>query len=99
MNVKLQNILIGQTEFVVDVGIEGALVALSNDGILESYAYSNGGVAVLDISNLSNSPGTIDMVISGFNNYPYESSLEVISVDGPFLVYNNIEVINDSNFI
>ena len=93
-----QSILIGQTEFVVDVGVEGALVALSNNGILKSYAYSNGGVAVLDISSLSNSPGTIDMVISGFNNYPYESSLEVISADGPFLIYNNIEVINDSSF-
>ena len=93
-----QSILIGQTEFVVDIGIDGALVALSNNGILESYAYSNGGVAVLDISNISNSPGTIDMVISGFNNYPYESSLEVISADGPFLVYSGIEVVNDSNF-
>ena len=41
------------------------VVALSNNGILKSYAYSNGGVAVLDISNISNSPGTLDMVISG----------------------------------
>jgi hypothetical protein len=92
------SILLGQTEFIVDVGVEGALVALSVDGVLESYAYSSGGVAVLDIANLSDSPQTIDMVISGFNNYPYESSLEVISVDGPFLVYNSFELVTDSNF-
>ena len=92
------SILLGQTEFVVDVGVEGALVALSVDGVLESYAYSSGGVAVLDIANLSDSPQIIDMVISGFNNYPYESSLQVISVDGPFLVYNSFELVTDSNF-
>ena len=92
------SILLGQTEFVVDVGVEGALVALSVDGVLESYAYSSGGVAVLDIANLSDSPQTIDMVISGFNNYPYESSLQVISVNGPFLVYNSFELVTDSNF-
>ena len=90
-------ILLGQSEFVVDIGQEGALVALSIDGVLMSYAYSNGGVAVLDISGISNNPQTIDMVISGFNNYPYESLIEVISADGPFLVFNNYELIEDSN--
>ncbi|MAZ61218.1 MAG: hypothetical protein CMG50_03460 [Candidatus Marinimicrobia bacterium] len=93
-----QNILLGQTEFVVDVGIEGALVALSSNGILQSSAYSIGGVAVLDVSNITTSPGSLDMIISGFNNFPYESTLEFISADGPFLVYNNFEIINDSNF-
>ena len=93
-----QNILLGQTEFVVDVGIEGALVALSSNGILQSSAYSIGGVAVLDVSNITTSPASLDMIISGFNNFPYESSLEVISANGPFLVYNNFEIINDSNF-
>ena len=64
-----QSIVVGQEEFVVDVGIDGALVAISSNNQLLSQAYSIGGVAILDISDASTQPGELDLVITSFNSY------------------------------
>jgi len=88
-------ILVGQEEFLVDVGSDGMLVALSSDGILLSSAYSIGGVAIVDLENVNNSPGQIDMVISGFNTFVYETSLNIITPDGAYLVYSGYELANN----
>ena len=91
-------ILIGQTEFVVDVGEEGALVALSKDGQLLTSAYSEGGIAVLELSDDSASvPGEIDLVVTGFNTFPYESNITVIAPEGAYLVVDNVEVVSSTD--
>ena len=72
-----QSIMVGQTEFIVDVGVDGALVALSNNGQLLSSAYSIGGVAILSLTNVANQPGQVDLVITSFNTYPHEDVLNV----------------------
>ena len=60
-------ILVNQEEFVVDVGEDGALVAISRDGELLSSAYTVGGVAVLDLGDAADTPGDLDLVVTGFN--------------------------------
>ena len=89
-----QTIFVGESEFVVDVGVDGALVALSRNNQLLSQAYSVGGVAILDISDASVEPGEIDIVITSFNTYPHIDTLNIIVPDGAYLVYNDYEVIN-----
>ena len=64
-------ILIGQSEFVVDVGFDGALAALSKDGELVGSAYSDGGVAVISLGSESENPGEMDLVVTGYNKFPY----------------------------
>jgi hypothetical protein len=85
-------IIVGQEEFVVDIGINGALVALSRGGELIGSAYSSGGIAVIDLGNNAAYPGEIDMVITAFNKFPYESSLTVLTPNGAFVTVNNVEV-------
>ena len=85
-------ILIGQTEFVVDVGFDGALAALSRDGELIGSAYSVGGVAVISLGSESDSPGEMDLVVTGYNKIPYETTIMVMTPDGAFVTMNNIDI-------
>jgi len=88
-------ILVDQQEFVVDVGEEGALAALSRDGELLSSAYTVGGVAVLNLNdNASGTPGVLDLVITGFNSFTYETEVTVIAPEGAYVVLDNIDVLN-----
>ena len=91
-------IIVGQSEFIVDVGIDGALVALSSDGTLLSSDVSQGGVVVLDISNISITPGNLDLVITSFNAFPYQSSISVVTPDNAYLVFSDVEIISTSDF-
>ena len=85
-------ILIDQEEFVVDVGEDGALIAISRDGELLSSAYSVGGVAILDLGDAASEPGDLDLVVTGFNSFPYETEVMVISPEGAFVVIDDVEV-------
>ena len=86
-------ILIGQEEFVVDVGEDGALVALSRDGELLASAYSVGGVSILALSeDVVGTPGDVDIVITGFNSFPYEASINVIAPEGAYVVVDDLTI-------
>ena len=85
-------ILIDQDEFVVDVGENGALVALSRNSELLSSSYSVGGVAVLDLGDAASEPGDLNLVVTGFNSFPYEAEVMVIAPEGAFIVIDDVEV-------
>ena len=85
-------ILINQEDFIVDVGENGALVAISRDGELLSSAYSVGGVAILNLGDAASSPGSLDLVVTGFNSYPYETEVMVVAPEGAYLVIDSIDV-------
>ena len=88
-------ILVDQQEFVVDVGEEGALVALSRDGELLSSAYTVGGVSVLNLNDAATgTPGVLDLVVTGFNSFTYETEVTVIAPEGAYVVLDNIDVLN-----
>jgi hypothetical protein len=91
-------ILIGQTEFVVDAGVDAGLVALSNaDGLIASE-YIQDGVAVLSLDGMEMIPGTLDLVISSFNTFVYESEINVISPDGAYLITTGYDIVSESGF-
>ena len=85
-------ILVGAEEFVVDVGEEGALAALSRNGELIASSYSVGGVAVLSLGDAASIPGTLDLVVTGFNSIPHEGEVMVIAPEGAYVVIDDIEV-------
>ena len=58
---------------------------------------NNSGNLTLDISTLTTSPGDVNLVISSYNKYPYESELSIITPEGPYIMYHSYEVIDDSN--
>jgi len=85
-------ILVGQEEFVVDVGENGALAALSFNGELISSAYSQGGVAVLQLGDAADTPGDIDLVVTGFNTFPYETTVFVMTPNGAYVTISDIDI-------
>ncbi len=92
-----ETIFVGEEQFVVDVGINGALVSLSRNNELLSSAYSNGGVAVLDLGNVSNEPGQVDLIITSFNTNTHISTLNVIVPDGAFIVFDSYNLLGNNN--
>ena len=82
-------IVLGTSDFIVDVGFDGALAALSQNGELIASAYSENGIVILDIASAASMPGEFDLVVTGFNSYPYETTVMVLSPDGPFLMIEN----------
>ncbi len=91
-----ESILIGSQEFIVDVGFDGALVALSQNGELISSAYSDGGIAILDLADFANTPSTWNLVATAYNKLPYETELNVIAPDGPYVVFDGF-IISDTD--
>ena len=86
-------IMIGQDEYVVDVGNEGSLVALSKEGELLASAYSVGGIAILQLNDsVSSEPGVLDLVVTGFNSVPYESTVLVMTPDGAYVSVNEVNL-------
>ena len=95
-------ILVGAEEFVVDVGEDGALAALSLNGELISSAYSIGGVAVLQLAGAADTPENLVLVVTGFNSIPYETEIMVIAPEGALIVIDDIIVeygLVDSGFL
>jgi gingipain R len=75
-------VIVGQEEFVVDIGLNGALAALSKDGELIGSAYSSDGVAVIELGDNADDPGQLDLVITSFNKFPYEAEVTVLTPMG-----------------
>ena len=91
-------IVLGQDVFVVDIGVDGALAAISRDGELLGSAYSDGGIAIINLNPEQIIPGQIELVVTAFNSLPYTSDITVVAPDGAYFVYSGYEVYQDSDF-
>ena len=88
-------IVLGQSEMIVNTGVSNALVALSKENELLTFAYSENGNATLNLDDLDLIPGDYDLVVTSFNAYPHETMISVISPEGPYVTFDSY-VINDS---
>jgi agmatine/peptidylarginine deiminase len=72
-------ILSGATEFEVTVnGVEGALCAISHDGVLLGHAYTDiTGVALITFDDPIEDIEEVDLVVTLFNSMPYMTILDV----------------------
>ncbi len=85
-------VMIGQSELVVDTGADDVLVSFSKNGELIDSKYSQGGIAIMDLSSGTNQPGDLDMVVTGFNAIPYMSVVSVLNAEGAYLVMDDYEL-------
>ena len=68
----------------------GDLVALSRDGELLTSGYTNGfGSVNLELGDAATVPGELDFVVTGFNNFPYETTVMVLSPDGAYVLLDS----------
>ena len=83
--------IIGATEFYVETGLPGALVALSIDGdLLASLFTDDAGAANLVFESGIDVPGTVDLVVTAFNKMPYETTVNVIAPDGAYILLESV---------
>lgn len=88
-------IFLGSTSFEVNCDAEGGRAALSMDGEIIGTALVTNGVANITFDELTNA-GTIDVVVTAFNFKPYTGTVEAMVAEGPFVVYAENFVVDNS---
>lgn len=94
LDINFENILIvGDTEYSLNTGIEGANVAVSMNGELIGGAISDySGNALVIFENPIEVPGELLLVVTGYNSIPFESLINVIAPEGPYVLLEEFNV-------
>lgn len=79
---------VGSTTMTVSVDVDGALVAVTDDGVLIGRAVASGGSAVVELEP-PQTPTTLDVVVSGHNLVPWQGTTEVIVPVGPWMTHTD----------
>jgi hypothetical protein len=87
-------VFLGATSFEVQCDVEEALAVLSMNGGIVGSAYVVGGTANIVFPPL-NILDTMDLVVTAFNHFPYESTVEIIPSSGPYVIYAT-DTVNDN---
>ena len=88
------SVALGATSFAVNCDVDDALAVLSMNGEIIGSAYVSGGIANITFPPLTDI-GTMDLVITAFNYFPYEGTVDITSDSGPFIMYA-FNVLNDT---
>ena len=88
MNVShAPSVAIGSNGLSVNVDVEGAKVAISQNGILLGTSYVQGGFAWVDYPSIS----TIDpllVTVTAFNRVPYQGDVLILNPENAYLILN-----------
>lgn len=82
---------VGMSEMIVKADAEHALVTLSMDGEVLNSAKIVGGQARLNFPALQNA-GTAKLVVMGYNRTTVVKDIEITSMDGAYVVCENVEL-------
>jgi len=85
---------IGSDQFVINCDAEGAFACLTIDGQIIGTAAVSGGSAIITFPVLNN-VGTMKLAVTAFNHLPYIVDIDILPLEGPYVVFDNIEV-NDA---
>lgn len=85
----------GSSQFEIECSVEDAIACLTMNGEILGTAIVTGGSAIIDIPVLAE-VGMMKLAVTAFNYIPYITDIEVIPLNGPYLVYDNT-TINDPN--
>lgn len=90
--------LIGTTSFTVTVTapsgpLAGAQICAMNGEIYSTGITNSAGQATLNINPLL--PGQFTLTVTGWNAAPYIASVDIIPPNGPYVVYDNVQVQDD----
>ena len=89
----LPNLLIGETSFAVNTGVEDAMVCLSNDGIIYGSGYTNSsGIANLELAVAPDQPMDLTLTVTAYNKITSVETIQVIAPEGPYLVVSDYSV-------
>lgn len=89
---------LGIGTFDVTAGVEGALVALSQDGVLLGRAHVSGGIAHVVLEQPAVS-GTMSVVVTAHNRIPHESQVSVEPPDGWCLTLDGIAAVDIAGLV
>jgi hypothetical protein len=78
-------IMVEDSVVSVSCNIDGALVAMTDQGTLLGRAYVSGGRAMVPLSPPPQSPTTLDIVVTGHNLVPWQGAWEVVEPASPWL--------------
>lgn len=82
---------LGATELQVACSVEGARIGLYHNGQTLAAAWVQNGMATLTFPPLSD-PESIVVTVTQFNYIPFQSSISVGSIAGPFLACRGVKV-------
>jgi subtilisin-like proprotein convertase family protein len=80
---------VGSSSLSVSVNVDGAMVAVTDDGTLLGRAVVAGGVALIALDPVPETPGTLDIVVTGHDLVPWQGTTEVIVPTGPWMAYRS----------
>ena len=74
-------IIVGESSFSVLTDEPGSLVAISREGTLLASGFTNSNGSVLfEFDTPFEIPGSLDIVVTGYNKIPYENMVNIIAV-------------------
>lgn len=86
-------------ETTINVGgapVEGAMVALSQDGVYASAYTDAGGMVSIPNEFL---PGDVTLVVTAFNAQTIHETIQCIPPSGPYVIFNEVEVNSTSGML
>ena len=79
-------IIVGESSFSVLTDEIGSLVAISRDGTLLASGFTNSNGSILfEFDDPFEIPGSLDIVVTGYNKIPYENMVNIIAPDGAYM--------------
>jgi len=99
LNVNHESILIiGATDFTIESENNDVLAALSRDGTLLGSAYSDEtGIATIVFDEPIEVPGELDLVVTAYNTVPYETTVNAIAPEGPYILLGAVSIASGGN--
>ncbi|MEZ5359355.1 MAG: C25 family cysteine peptidase [Candidatus Zixiibacteriota bacterium] len=86
-------LLIGTTETTIDVGVEGALCAITFNNEIIGRGYTDAsGTATVSFDTELPVGEDVTITVTAFNYLPYTTTVTVITPNGPYLVYDNNDI-------
>lgn len=78
---------------VSNISVPGALVTISmNNEVLGRAEANASGIATVTFDELLIQPGELDVMITAHNMIPYQGRVDVVSPDGPFVIFSSYEI-------
>jgi hypothetical protein len=91
-------LIIGATEFTIESENNEVLVALSRDGTLLGSAYSDEtDIATIVFDEPISVPGELDLVVTAYNTIPYETTVNAIAPEGPYILLRAVSIDSGGN--
>ena len=91
------SIILGASSLDISYTGSEVIAAFSQNGELLAYGYGNNGNVAIDFSNINLQPGEYDLVLTGYNTFTEEETINVIAPEGAYLIFDSYQIVEDSS--